>query len=242
MREVIWGLFSVIATGGGLNELADGLTELASLFPAFDVHDAIVALVEPAEVDGPEEYTLDAVADLLEPDGEPSEEVRDEDLLTVPSDGGVLGDEPELEVVGIGDLRQPTRKRPERGLVDRSGRLLIQGLMGSFLVVDAPEVIEGALLSGERSTWRFGRVPLERSVHALVPAVLLRLSGLDERGCNPERDEVDGELREAAQGIRGEGKAVVGEHEIGKSVGPKQPFEARGRERQRLPGEAFALE
>lgn len=105
-----------------MNQLADGLqnvsgrsfTDLALSLPAFfDIHDGIVTLVEPAEVDGPEEDAPDLVADLLEPDGEAPEEVRDEDLLPLPADGGVLRDEPELEVIRIGDLGRPSRERPE---------------------------------------------------------------------------------------------------------------------------------
>lgn len=53
------------------------LTDLASSFPAFDIHYAVVALVEPAEVDASE--APDPVADFLEPDGEVPEEVGDED-------------------------------------------------------------------------------------------------------------------------------------------------------------------
>ncbi len=67
----------------------------------------------PAEVDGPEEDAPGLVADFLEPDGEAPEEVRDPDFLPLPADGGVLGDEPELEVTGTGDLGRPPRERPE---------------------------------------------------------------------------------------------------------------------------------
>ena len=64
-------------------------------------------------MDGPEEDAPDPVADFLEPDGEAPEEVGDEDLLALPADGGVLRNEPELEVLGIGDLERPPRERPE---------------------------------------------------------------------------------------------------------------------------------
>ncbi len=99
-------------------------------------------------MNGSEEDAPHAVTDLLEPDVEAAEEVRDEDLLTVPSDGGVLRDEPGLEVVGIGDLWEPLRKWPEGGLVDDGGSALLEGLVWAFLVVDAAEGVEGSLLGG----------------------------------------------------------------------------------------------
>ena len=51
----------------------------------FDIHDAEVGLVEPAEVDGSEEDGPDVLGDLIETDGCVFEQAADEDLATLPS-------------------------------------------------------------------------------------------------------------------------------------------------------------
>ncbi|MEE8446041.1 MAG: hypothetical protein V3S52_00160 [Gemmatimonadota bacterium] len=103
-------------------------------------------------MDGPKEDAPGPVADFLEPNSEAPEELRDPDFLPLPADGGVLRDEPELEVIGKGDLGRPPRERPEWELVYGRRRLLIERLIGSFLVVDPPEGVEGALLDRERGS------------------------------------------------------------------------------------------
>ena len=82
--------------------------------------------------------------------------------------------------------------------------------MGPDVVVLGAEVVEGALLASEVGARGSGSLPLEDEVHVLVLGVLLRASGLDELRLDAELDEPDGEAREAAEGVGGEGGAVVG--------------------------------
>jgi hypothetical protein len=54
-----------------------------------------------------------------------------------------------------------------------------------LVVVQRPELIERALLRFEGCSWRANRSALERFVHPLVRAVLLRRRRLDSLVLNP---------------------------------------------------------
>src|SRR5260221_14585457 len=82
--------------------------------------------------------------------------------------------------------------------------------------------------------WRSGCLLLEGKVHALVPAVLLRMAGLDALDGNAEAKPPDRELGEVEQGIgASKGDAVVGADGQRQAAFAKQPFEGRA-------GEVFA--
>jgi hypothetical protein len=114
-----------------------------------DVHNAEVVFVEPAEMDGAEVNGPDSISDLLETDDFALEEGGDEDLSALPAHGVVTGDPAELEVGGVferlGGLGEGTRRRA----VDGGWGLHVQGLVGSLVVEDAAEPIEGVLLGTE---------------------------------------------------------------------------------------------
>ncbi len=82
--------------------------------------------------------------------------------------------------------------------------------MGPDVVVLGAEVVEGALLATEVGPWRACSLTLEHEMHVLVLAVLLGPARLDELRHDAELDEPDGEAREPAEGVRGEGSTVVG--------------------------------
>jgi hypothetical protein len=80
----------------------------------------------------------------------------------------------------------------------------------TLLIELLSEVVELALLSavvGGRWLCGFG---LEGSVHAFVAAILLRFAGFDALGKDAESDPPGGQLGEPAEGMGGEGRAVVG--------------------------------
>lgn len=87
-----------------------------------------------------------------------------------------------------------------------------------LVVVGLAEGIEATLLGAQIRLRRSGGLGLQGLVHALVCAVLLGLAGVDQFAADAETDPPDGQPGEPAQGIRGEGHAVVGSDAFGQSV------------------------
>jgi len=87
--------------------------------------------------------------------------------------------------------------------------------VGPLLVELESEVVELALLSAVIGGGRLGGFGLERSMHAFVSAVLLRFAGLDTLREDAKSYPPGGELGESAQGVGGEGRAVVGADAVG---------------------------
>jgi hypothetical protein len=75
------------------------------------------------------------------------------------------------------------------------------------VVVLVDKGVEGRLLRRLVFSWRSACLRLQRAVHALVPTVLLRLTGRDEVRANTKLDEPHREAREAAD-ARGAGAAL----------------------------------
>lgn len=71
-----------------------------SPFITFHIHDAVVRLVEPPQMNGTEIHGPEAFADLLEAEVFAAEEIGHEHLLTLPANRGVLRDLPNLEMQG----------------------------------------------------------------------------------------------------------------------------------------------
>jgi len=115
----------------------------------FDIHDAVVSLIEPAEVKGSVEDGPDVHGDLLEADEVVFEQAGDEDLPAPPSEGAVSGDAAELEMSGVLEGPGAVDEGPGRGRVEHGWSLHVQGLVGPVVVIDSPEVVEARLLSAE---------------------------------------------------------------------------------------------
>lgn len=158
------------------------------------------------EIDGPD----GAVPDFFQSNIPAAEEVAHANPAALPAHAPHLADPADLEVVGILRLDRPLRKGAVGGLIERSGRLETERLVGPLVIEDIPELVEPALLSPQVFPRRLRCPSFERSVHPLMPAVLLRLSGLDLLRPDPQLNPPDGELREAAEGVGGEGLTVVG--------------------------------
>ena len=60
--------------------------------------------------------------------------------------------------------------------------------MRAIVIELVSEEIETPLLSSGIVCWGLGGFVLERFVHALMPAILLRLTGFDEFGAHTELD------------------------------------------------------
>lgn len=82
--------------------------------------------------------------------------------------------------------------------------------MRALLVVLAPEQVKGLLLEEEVRPGGHGGLQLQREMHSLVLAVLLRLSGNDALEPNAEPEQPDRERRETTGAGRRERRAVVG--------------------------------
>jgi hypothetical protein len=126
---------------------------------------------------------------------------------------------------GILERRESRRIGPRGRPIHRRGRLVGQRFMGPEFVVLAPEGIEAALLVPAGRGRGARRRPLERPVHPLVAAVLLRLARLDQLGIDPQPHPPDAELGEAAERPGGKRDAVVGTEDFRESVLSEQPLE-----------------
>ena len=88
---------------------------------ADDAHDTEVALPQPSEGDGRKLHRPEAFSDLLRADSLPFEEVPHEDLLVLPPDGLVLGNDADLEMRRVVIVLGSSGDGPIRGPMDRGG-------------------------------------------------------------------------------------------------------------------------
>jgi hypothetical protein len=152
------------------------------------VEDGSFCCVKPAERDGPEVDGPDVRGDLFESDVFTAEQVADVDPGRVPSDPAVGRDLADFEVGGIVGALERGRHGPRRGFVDGGWSPVVEGFVRPDLVEVCAELVEAPLLSGAVAGGWDGAVGLERLVHALVTAVLLRRGRLDEIGQDAELD------------------------------------------------------
>src|SRR3546814_3473480 len=97
-----------------------------------------------------------------------------------------------------------------RGAIDLDWGLHGERVVGAFAVELADKIIETGLLLQDVGAGRAGRLLLQRQVHALVAAVLLRLAWFDAFDLNAEPEPPDRELRQVVEPVgAGEGNAVV---------------------------------
>src|SRR6202008_4231533 len=94
-------------------------------------------------------------------------------------------------------------------------------------VVLVAKDVEALLLAAGARRRRPRRRAFERAVHALVPAVLLGVRGLDQLRINPEPDPPDAQLRQASQRARGEGHAIIGAENLRQTILLEEPGEHR---------------
>ena len=114
-------------------------------------------------------------------------------------------------VLGLGECgRHPPRRR----VIQRGRGALAQRLMGALMVVLPATAVESGLLSGLVLLRRACGVRCEGPVHALMTAMLLGPSRLHPLVPDAERDPPDTQLREATEGRRGQGRAVIGANRL----------------------------
>src|SRR3546814_6404710 len=106
-----------------------------------------------------------------------------------------------------------------RGAIDLDWGLHGERVVGAFAVELADKIIETGLLLQDVGAGRAGRLLLQRQVHALVAAVLLRLAWFDAFALNAEPEPPDLELRQVLEPVgAGEGNAVVRAYGVGQAA------------------------
>lgn len=191
--------------------------------PAHDV----VPFVELGQEDGVEEDGPDAVVRLLQSDVVVRERLRNEEQSMLEAKRSAGRDLLHQEVPGIFLGRELSRVRPGRGRVVRRWRVASQVLVRPFHVVLAAKGVERPLLRGGIGPWRANGGALQRPVHALMRAVLLRSSRMDALMLNAEPHPPDIELRQAMDAGRGERHPVVGADGQGQSILAEGALEER---------------
>jgi hypothetical protein len=187
--------------------------------------DDVVAFIDAAEQDVAEVNRPNPIVDFLEAHGMLLQGVGEKEQPLLQANGARVGDTLDEKVAGVFDRRQRARVGPRGGVVQRGRRPIAQGLVGPFIIVETAEGIEGALLGGQARLRRPTRLPLERLVHALVGAVLLRVGGQNPLVLDAESQPPDVQLREAVNAGGGEGHAVIGANRAGQAILAKESIE-----------------
>ncbi len=87
------------------------------------------------------------------------------------------------------------------------------------------KIIELGLLLQAVQSRRASSFLFERKMHAFMPTILLRMTGLDAFDGDAQTQPPDGELGEVEQGVRrGEGDTVVGAHTARQAALLEQPL------------------
>lgn len=97
--------------------------------------------------------------------------------------------------------------------------------MRPLVVVGLLEAIEGLLLRPNRRPRRHRGLGLQRLVEALVPAILVGPSRLDEHRRHANPHEPDPEPRQPAKAVGAEGRPAVAQHVLRQPEGPECLFQ-----------------
>src|SRR6266581_3489305 len=135
---------------------------------------------EIGEVDRP-----DPVAALFQPDVLVLERSAQEHLATPEPNCSGGTDQPYQVMARVLELRQRPRICALRALPPTSRRLLVQRLVRPLVIVGVAQRLELVLLAHPIGRGRPRRLRLQRAMHPLVGAVLLRMARLDPHRPNP---------------------------------------------------------
>src|SRR5690606_23894307 len=109
------------------------------------------------------------------------------------------------------------------------GGSLLQRFVRPLLVVDRSKPVKRPLLQLRCRAGRLGRFSLQRSVHALMRPVILRLPGPGPLQSNAQADPPDGQLRKPRQRVRPERNSIIRADHLRESVLPEDPLEGNSR-------------
>src|SRR6266567_2205655 len=110
-------------------------------------------------------------------------------------------------VVRLGHARG---KFSRRRLINFRRRAHLERFVGTHLIVFLPKAIQRLLLLAAIARRRLRGLGFQRAMHTLVPAVLLRMPGLDALGHDAQLDPPHRQTRQPGQRPRSKRRAVVG--------------------------------
>src|SRR5271169_1272810 len=125
-----------------------------------------------------------------------AEYLADEDSVFVPADVATIVHPSQKETLRVCELRQLAWQSDGTGMVETRWDLVVQALMRALVVEHVAKVIEAALLCTKGCRRRFRRVLLQRAMHPLMAAVLLRSACLNALMHDPELHPTERELRQ----------------------------------------------
>ena len=138
--------------------------------------------------------------------------------LAMHADAAAGGDEDVAVVQRVCEFGQAGVGSGEGG-VDFGRTLHGERLVRPFGIEFLDEVVEAGLLLQAVHSGRSGGFFLQREMHALVAAVLLRVAGLDALDGDAEPEPPDRELGEVEEAVRaGERHAIVGADRLGQAA------------------------
>jgi len=138
--------------------------------------------------------------DFLDTDNLPREDGAEINFFAVETDTSAVGDVDGVVVERIIKFRQAAILT-RGGSIDFRGALHVEGLVRPLVVELIAKIIELGLLlqavqAGGMSGFRF-----EGQVHAFMPTILLRMTGLDAFDGDAQTQPPDGELGEVEQRV-----------------------------------------
>ena len=142
--------------------------------------------IDHPEIAAAEAYDMAAGVVFAEADTLARECLADEDIIAAPSDltGGTHS--ADLVIGVVPGVLETARQSARRRLPALDGRLLVERFVRPLLVEVAAEGIETTLLLGRRFRRRLRGLGLQRTVHALMSAVILRARRPDACLCKPK--------------------------------------------------------
>ena len=103
----------------------------------------------------------------------------------------------------------------------------VDAFVGSFVVVHMTKVVKDPLLLAEaRCASKQGALE-QSTMHSLVAAVLLGMSGSDEDGLNAELHQADAEDGEPTKTVSAKGGSIVTENGLGQAMLAEHTFHNR---------------
>jgi len=118
------------------------------------------------------------------------------DLAPLEADPAASGDGDRVVVEGVGEVLESPIETG-RWRVEIGGDFHGEGLVRPTAVVAVDEGIEPGLLLEHVGGGGLSRFGLQGEMHAFVPAILLRMAGLDALDVDAEAEPPDGEFAEA---------------------------------------------
>src|SRR5258707_10544667 len=149
--------------------------------------------------------------------------LADEDLIALPLDLAVGADAANDTAVVVVGFAHGTGIKPQRGPIETGGILERQSFVRPLAVEDASELIEAFLLFDQGRRRRLGCRIFERSVHALMPAVLLRLCRLRPPRPDSQLDPPQRQRRETPPRPRRKKGPLCGKERPRPAQTPKTP-------------------